>query len=445
MVKDKQGTPVATDVAEFSQRMTDFVMTVRQDTFRETTTPTYTFTYFITTYEIFHLRGFRADYGLVGSFWIMRLARPERQRQDTYEIYGRLDDTQDDRLLMSGQLNMLRRDRSAHARTTRLMETEARLSREACVQSMMQSKHPHRRTAIQIIMDALRPSTAEIPKDPKSNLQDIIERGFANPLMQHVTLREAEMAKTVPNTCHGFKGGQAPLLSENKRKQDDNQQQQHNKRQNTSTAGSGEKKPYEGSKPLCSKCNYHHDGQCAPKCHKVHVIKPTCYDKSEPRTFQEGLSKVENHQPIVGPTEGAIRQRIYKAQFLNLGSSGLFVQEEDDPFRNVLDYQEIEQVLMVITSFEYGTQSTLPTDDIHNIDNGPNESAVEGEYSLELHTLLKEFGDVFDEPIELPPKRSCDHRIPLKDDTAVVNISYLDQRLPKNPHLVLRLLQVVFD
>nr|GFB60796.1 hypothetical protein [Tanacetum cinerariifolium] len=22
------------------------------------------------------------------------------------------------------------------------------------------------------------------------------------------------------------------------------------------------------SKPLCSKCNYHHDGPCAPKCHK---------------------------------------------------------------------------------------------------------------------------------------------------------------------------------
>nr|GFA87624.1 hypothetical protein [Tanacetum cinerariifolium]GFA99992.1 hypothetical protein [Tanacetum cinerariifolium] len=28
----------------------------------------------------------------------------------------------------------------------------------------------------------------------------------------------------------------------------------------------GEKKPYRGSKPLCYKCNYHHDGQCAPKC-----------------------------------------------------------------------------------------------------------------------------------------------------------------------------------
>ncbi|GJT90040.1 putative reverse transcriptase domain-containing protein [Tanacetum coccineum] len=34
------------------------------------------------------------------------------------------------------------------------------------------------------------------------------------------------------------------------------------------TTGLGDKKPYGGSKPLCSKCNYHHDGPCAPKCYK---------------------------------------------------------------------------------------------------------------------------------------------------------------------------------
>nr|GEZ79287.1 hypothetical protein [Tanacetum cinerariifolium] len=47
-------------------------------------------------------------------------------------------------------------------------------------------------------------------------------------------------------------------------------QQQLNKRQNTGrayTARHGEKKHYSGSKPLCSKCNYHHDCLCAPKCH----------------------------------------------------------------------------------------------------------------------------------------------------------------------------------
>ncbi|GKE49776.1 hypothetical protein Tco_1481034, partial [Tanacetum coccineum] len=50
---------------------------------------------------------------------------------DTDEIYRRLDDAQDDRLLMSGQLNLLRRDRRSHARTTILIEGEARASREA--------------------------------------------------------------------------------------------------------------------------------------------------------------------------------------------------------------------------------------------------------------------------------------------------------------------------
>nr|GEU95441.1 hypothetical protein [Tanacetum cinerariifolium] len=55
-------------------------------------------------------------------------------RQYTNEISGRLDDTQDDRLLMSGQLNMMRRDRHAHVRTARLMESEARLSHDAWVQ-----------------------------------------------------------------------------------------------------------------------------------------------------------------------------------------------------------------------------------------------------------------------------------------------------------------------
>nr|GEU65657.1 reverse transcriptase domain-containing protein [Tanacetum cinerariifolium] len=43
-------------------------------------------------------------------------------------------------------------------------------------------------------------------------------------------------------------------------------------------AGSGKKKPYRGSKPLCSKCNYHHDGQCAPKCHKCNKVSHLACD-----------------------------------------------------------------------------------------------------------------------------------------------------------------------
>ncbi|GKA50758.1 putative reverse transcriptase domain-containing protein [Tanacetum coccineum] len=72
--------------------------------------------------------------------------------------------------------------------------------------------------------------------------------------------------------------------TENKRKPNNNQQpQQHhqNKRQNIGrayAAGTVEKKQYGGSKPLCSKCNYHHDGPCAPKCHKCNKVGHFAHD-----------------------------------------------------------------------------------------------------------------------------------------------------------------------
>ncbi|GKA92190.1 putative reverse transcriptase domain-containing protein [Tanacetum coccineum] len=84
---------------------------------------------------------------------------------------------------------------------------------------------------------------------------------------------------------------------------------------------SGEKKPYEGSKPLCSKCNCHHDGQCAPKCHKRnrvgHLVrdcrsttnantannqrgtgagqKPTCYECGAQGHFKRDCLKLKNN------------------------------------------------------------------------------------------------------------------------------------------------------
>ncbi|GJW24829.1 putative reverse transcriptase domain-containing protein, partial [Tanacetum coccineum] len=72
----------------------------------------------------------------------------------------------------------------------------------------------------------------------------------------------------------------AECQTESKRKFEDTSrntqnQQQQNKRQNTGrayTTRTGEKKPYGGSKPLCVKCNYHHDGPYAPKCHKCNKV-----------------------------------------------------------------------------------------------------------------------------------------------------------------------------
>ncbi|GJT51554.1 putative reverse transcriptase domain-containing protein [Tanacetum coccineum] len=83
--------------------------------------------------------------------------------------------------------------------------------------------------------------------------------------MQEVILFTTELME---DKTHAYAERQA----ERKRKNDDlskNNQNQQNKRQNTSqayTAGNSGRKSYAGSKPLCSKCNYNHEGPCPPRC-----------------------------------------------------------------------------------------------------------------------------------------------------------------------------------
>ncbi|GJU10934.1 putative reverse transcriptase domain-containing protein [Tanacetum coccineum] len=73
----------------------------------------------------------------------------------------------------------------------------------------------------------------------------------------------------------------AERQSDNKRKADDlsrnnhGHQQQPFKRQNVAKVynmGTGEKKPYGGSLPKCTKCHLHHNGPCTQKCHKCNKV-----------------------------------------------------------------------------------------------------------------------------------------------------------------------------
>ncbi|GJS63884.1 hypothetical protein Tco_0678448 [Tanacetum coccineum] len=92
--------------------------------------------------------GLRADYGFVATMDRSQSGSRHdefatRVRQDTDEIYVRLEDEQTERKLMVGRLNMLYRDRRAHARTSLLLEREARMSQEAWVRSMDASDLAH--------------------------------------------------------------------------------------------------------------------------------------------------------------------------------------------------------------------------------------------------------------------------------------------------------------
>nr|GEW20940.1 reverse transcriptase domain-containing protein [Tanacetum cinerariifolium] len=79
-------------------------------------------------------RGFRADYSFVAT--LDDEIRRDPERELSYGITNTWDEMLDDRALISEQVNMLYRDRRDHARTAKLMKAEARLSRQAWVQSM---------------------------------------------------------------------------------------------------------------------------------------------------------------------------------------------------------------------------------------------------------------------------------------------------------------------
>ncbi|GJT72308.1 putative reverse transcriptase domain-containing protein [Tanacetum coccineum] len=95
----------------------------------------------------------------------------------------------------------------------------------------------------------------------------------------------------------------AERQAENKRKFEDtprnNQNQQPNKRQNTGrayAAGNGDKKSYEGTKPLCPKCNFNHYGPCIPtctNCKKLGHLTKDC--RSRPATANNNNNNRNNN------------------------------------------------------------------------------------------------------------------------------------------------------
>ncbi|GJY37661.1 putative reverse transcriptase domain-containing protein [Tanacetum coccineum] len=203
--------------------------------------------------------------------------------------------------------------------------------------------------------------------------------GIARHDPEHRGFKAKDKARAILK-CHTLMDKRVSTIAErqaeNKRKLENtsrnnqNQQQQQNKRQNTGrayTAGSGDKKQYGGSRPLCSKCNYHHDGSYAPKCYKCNNyghIRSDCRGT--------GMSTTTNNQksPIRSKTylffecgaAGTLQKECPRTEkhqsnsVIKLGMTGLqrssspwgapvlFVKKKDGSFRMCIDYRELNKL-----------------------------------------------------------------------------------------------------
>ncbi|GJY82643.1 putative reverse transcriptase domain-containing protein [Tanacetum coccineum] len=101
--------------------------------------------------------------------------------------------------------------------------------------------------------------------------------------------------------------------SDNKRKAEDSSinnhghQQQPFKKQNVAKVynmGTGEKKPYGGNLPKCTKFHFHHNGPCTQKCHKANPKGNGWFECGAPRYFKRDCPKLKNKDGGNGNTQG---------------------------------------------------------------------------------------------------------------------------------------------
>ncbi|GKA38952.1 putative reverse transcriptase domain-containing protein [Tanacetum coccineum] len=176
----------------------------------------------------------------------------------------------------------------------------------------------------------------------------------------------------------------------------------------------GENKPYGGSKPLCPKCNYHHDGQCAPKCANCKRTGHLTRDCRSP------AAAANNNQRAQGEN-----QRVLTC--FECGAQGHF-KNNCPKLRNKNQGNHAGNGNAVARAYGVGTARTNPNSNVvtgchvflAHVTAKKAEDKSE-EKRLEDVPIVQDFPEVFPEDLPgIPPTRQVEFQIDLVPSAATV-------------------------
>nr|GEV41084.1 retrotransposon protein, putative, Ty3-gypsy subclass [Tanacetum cinerariifolium] len=250
------------------------------------------------------------------------------QGQDAHELYMRCEDAQDNRALLRAEVSLLIRERRYFHHMASSYEREAAYTRQAWTQSKDRSQIIKARIgtlesqpkelsmrwlSMKLTEAAVMVMIGMIPELPEEDRGEIkkLEIELWNLKIKGIDVEMQEAIEFATELMDQKICTFADRQAKNKIKLDDNTrnnqtQQQPFKKQNVSmayTIGPGDKKEYEGSLPLCPKCNYHHKRQCAPRCNnckKVGHLARAC------RSLAANVNANANNQRNSGANQNVV-------------------------------------------------------------------------------------------------------------------------------------------
>nr|GEZ00830.1 hypothetical protein [Tanacetum cinerariifolium] len=223
--------------------------------------------------------------------------------RESLEFYSRHHDAQKDRAAVRAEIEVLRRERLAYEQesiqTRKALARSEAYSRALEVRVAMLKTQAHRHEwqrqttddfAVQHIMqsDRVEKYIGGLP----DTIHDSVKAARPKTMQEAIEFATELMDKRILDVVENkwkFEGTSG----------NNQNQPQQNKRHNTSrayAAGNSDRNIYTGSKPICSKCDYHHEGPYPPRCNNCKRVGHLTRDcRSRPANANNNNTNNNNH------------------------------------------------------------------------------------------------------------------------------------------------------